>query len=175
MIWTYRDLVDFGTISQLTEVEKDFYTSYHEENYKEDIKMSQSMLTTSPKWSVIAGYYAMHNMTKLFLAKKFNLKITGKFIHEAVIEALKKYIEDEAVKSKLLELLNKSKKEFELMDLNLEDKEILPFVLGEAKRERSKAQYYKHYNISKQTTEGDSKKFSDSIIQPFVKIILEMM
>jgi len=172
---TYKDLVDFGTIGQLTEVEKDFYISYHQENYKEDIKISQSLMTTSPKWSVVAGYYAMHNLAKLFLAKKFNIKVAGKYIHEAVIEALKKHIGDGTVRNKLLELLDKSRIEFELIGLNLEDKEILPFVLSEAKRERSKVQYYKHYNISKKVATGESKKFSDSIVQPFVKIVLELM
>jgi hypothetical protein len=97
----YEDFVKLGTVRKLPEIEKKTYISFHEKAWKEDLETARNLVEKSPKWSVIAGYYAMHNLTKLFLAKKFNLKISGKFVHAATIEALRKFLKDKTLVKKL--------------------------------------------------------------------------
>ena len=51
----------------------------------------------------------MHDITKLFLAERFNAKITSPDIHFKAIEALEHFINDEELKKRLLRLLKEAK------------------------------------------------------------------
>jgi hypothetical protein len=155
---TYEDFEKIGTITKLPEVERKDYIKRHENFWKEDLKVAEKLLEISPRWALVAGYYAMHDFAKLFLAKKFNIKISGRFIHIATIEALKKFVEEQIV--------NKMSKAFEEVS-------ILPEFLEFAKRERSKSQYYskKFSDVNKNFV----KTFLQEIVKPFIEKLKEVM
>ena len=77
---TYDELVKLGTIRKLGEMERRDYSKFYEDAWREDLNVAKEILHVSPKWSIISGYYAMHDLTKLFLAKK-GIKVSGKFVH----------------------------------------------------------------------------------------------
>jgi hypothetical protein len=155
---TYEDFEKIGTISRLPEIEKEDYIKRHENFWKEDLEVAEKLVEISPRWALVAGYYAMHDFAKLFLAKKFNIKISGAFVHIATIEALKKFVEEEVV--------NKMNRAFEEVS-------VLPEFLEFARRERSKSQYYSkgYRNIDKNFV----KTFLQQIVKPFIKKLKEMM
>ena len=75
----YEDFLRMGVIRRLPEVEREKYLSFHERLWKEDFRTCRLLINKSPRWSIISGYYAMHDLAKYLLAKKFNIKISGKF------------------------------------------------------------------------------------------------
>ncbi|MEK6871913.1 MAG: hypothetical protein AABX16_03345 [Nanoarchaeota archaeon] len=80
-----------------------------------------------PRWSIISGYYALHDITKLFIAKKFQIKIDFK-VHATTIIVLRALLKNK----ELSQSLNNGYREFLLLANDLE----------EAKKERTKVQYY---------------------------------
>ena len=100
----------------------------------------------------------MHNFAKFFLAKKFNIKISGSFAHVATVEALKKFLKEEIIDK------------FERVS---EEILALPKFLEFARKERSKSQYY-----SREFKEIDKKfvrSFIDEIVKPFINKLKELM
>ena len=51
----------------LGEKEREDWIWFHENAYKEDLKLTEELMLKSPRWSIVAGYYAMHDLTKLYL------------------------------------------------------------------------------------------------------------
>jgi len=154
---TYEDFIETGTIRKLSEVEKNAYVSFHEKIWKEDLETAKQLVEKSPRWSIIAGYYAMHDLAKLFLAKKFNLKISGKFDHAATIEALKRFLKNK-------DAIKKFEDALEAVPV-----ELLPEYLELGKRERAKSQYY-----TRRFKEIDIKnaiEFLKEVVEPFVKTL----
>jgi len=155
---TYEDLIKKKVITKLPEVEKEDYIKRHEIFWKEDLEVAEKLTEMSPRWSLVAGYYAMHDFAKLFLAKKFDIKISGAFVHIATVEALRKFVEEE--------IANKMYKAFE-------DVSVLPEFLEFARRERSKSQYY-----SKKFSEVDKvfvQNFIQEIVKPFIEKLRSML
>jgi hypothetical protein len=148
---TYEDFEKMGIISKIPESEKEDYLKKHEKFYKEDLEIAEKLIEISPRWALIASYYAMHNFAKFFLAKKFNIKISGSFAHVATVEALKKFLKEEIIDK------------FERVS---EEILALPEFLEFARRERSKSQYY-----SREFKEID-KKFVRSLIDEIVKLLI---
>ena len=153
----YEDFAKAGTIRTLPEIERDDYIKFHEDLWKEDYEICKDLIEKSPRWSIISGYYAMHNMAKLFLAKNFRIKINGKFIHAAVIESLRKYLNEEDV----LEKLEKG-----VQECNLEE---IPNTIEFAKRERAKSQYYSRTGIK--ATTSKTVYFFKNIVKPFIETL----
>lgn len=118
------------SITDLKPIEKESYLNYLKESYKEDLKISKELLFKSPKWSIIAGYYSMHNISKYYLGLNFNLKLSAPEIHSATIQAIKKLV----AKKEALDLIEKI----------VEFEEILPLHFGpiKARNERSNIQYF---------------------------------
>lgn len=56
-------------ISRISELELDRYTNFFENSYKDNLNHSKENLTKFPRWSIVSGYYAMHDIAKLFIAK----------------------------------------------------------------------------------------------------------
>jgi len=77
---SYDDFVRMKVIRKLPEIEKKAYLAFHEKIWKEDFETGKSLIKISPRWAVIEGYYSMHNLAKLFLAEKFNIKPFVKMI-----------------------------------------------------------------------------------------------
>jgi len=159
--FSYEEFVRIRTIKKLAEVERESYISFYEKVWKEDFETAKRLLKINPRWAVIAGYYAMHNLAKLFLAKKFNLKISGKFVHAATIEALKKFLKE-----------RKIIKRFEL-SIKFVPVEELPELLEAGKRERSKSQYY--VGRSLEISSREAYYFFKEILEPFVKSLEKLI
>src|SRR3989338_9928282 len=78
-------------ISRIAETEIPRYINFFENSYKENLEHCKFCLEKFPRWSLISGYYAMHDITKLFLAKKFSIKVDFN-VHKTTIQILRKII-----------------------------------------------------------------------------------
>jgi len=114
-------------ISRINELELERYLNFFENFYIENLEHCKKNLTEFPRWSIISGYYLMHDVTKFLIAKKFNIKIDFK-VHLTTIQLLSELIKNK----ELIISLKRGYKEF----LTLANE------LDEAKKERTKAQYY---------------------------------
>ena len=114
-------------ISRIKDIEKERYLNFLKSSYINDFNHCKKNLNEFPRWSIISGYYSMHNVTKLFLVEKFSIKVDFK-VHSTTIIVLEKLIENKRIP----QLLEKAYKEF----LNLSND------LNEAKENRVQAQYY---------------------------------
>jgi len=154
--------------------EKGIYIKFHENAFEEDLIHAEKNVLEFPRWSIISGYYCMHDVTKLFLAKKFNIKIASPDIHSKTIEALEHFIKDNELKKKLLELLDDAKDIYYSTE-RLKEK-ILPVLLRRAKQERGKAQYYSEdYTKEMKVNSQKASYFLDTIVKPYVEIIKGLM
>lgn len=157
----YVDFVELGSIKELEPFDKPFYLEFLEKSYKEDFENSKNVLLSSPKWSIISGYYAMHNITKYYLALKFNKKIGLPDVHEATINASKELIKNKEIK--------------ELIDIAIfEFEEVIPihYSLIGAKKERKNLQYYS--DSSKKMQELTTQKasyFFNNITEKYIKLM----
>lgn len=156
---------------QIPATEKNNYLKFHELAYKEDYAHALKNSIDFPRWSIISGYYCMHDLTKLFLGKKFNIKISGEHIHVKTIHALETLIKDEQIKNKTIELLKKAENLYHSAE-RLKEKTI-PLMLKTGKQERRKAQYY-----TQEFPQANSEKaeyFLKTIVEPYKKIIEELL
>ncbi len=117
-----------GIIKKIVETEIERYTHFLTSSYKENLEHCKFNLEKFPRWSIISGYYAMHDITKLFLVKKFQIKIDIK-VHKTVLR-----ITEEITKDK--EILN-------LLKVGYEEFTKMASDLTEAREERQQAQYYR--------------------------------
>ena len=165
------DKEEYQLYEDLPEVEKESWIKFHENAYKDDLKHAEKDLIEFPRWSIISGYYAMHNITKLYLGKIHNVKIVGEQVHSKALKALSKFIQDKKEKEKVIGLLKKAEISF-FNVLQLEEK-TLPLMLRKGKTERGKTQYY-----SKDFSDIKSKKsvyFLDNIVKPYIEIMEGML
>lgn len=154
--------------------EKENYLLFHKTAYADDISTAEDNAIRHPRWAIIAGYYAMHDITKLFLAKEFSIKITSPNIHEKAIKVLEEFVHDKKLKEKLIELLKEAKEAYFNAERLKEN--TLSAMLKYGKAERGKTQYYSEDYSGK--AGPDSQKasyFLDTIAIPYVKIIERMV
>src|SRR3989344_2528952 len=166
----YESYVNEVRITLLPKAEMHKYEGYHRENYQEDQRISKFLTQQSPKWAIIAGYYAMHNLTKLFLAK-CNLKIGDRAAHTATIIALRKHIQDEKMREQVLTLLHKAQEAYDVLNSPLKEK-ILAVMLSSSLEERNKAQYYSE--DFKKVMLRHAMYFQENIILPYIEIMQEL-
>lgn len=151
--------------TKLPATEKENYIDFHKKAFEEDLKHAEKNLLEFPRWSIISGYYAMHDVTKLFLAQKYNLKLSSPDIHAKTIRTLGRVIKDENLKKKLLKLLKEAKDMYYSVE-RLKEK-VLPVLLKRGKQERTKSQYYTEDYTKKSLV--DSRKasyFLEKIVKP---------
>ena len=147
-------LIQEGKLSKINELEKDRYINFFDSSYNDNLNHSEFVLQAFPRWSIISGYYAMHDISKSFLAKQFGLKVEMK-VHATTIKALKELLKDkEAVK-----LMNKAYKEFKFLANDLAD----------AKKERVKTQYYTGTDYMKTEYQQRATLFLANVVKPFVE------
>jgi len=159
---------------KLPATERNNYISFHEHSSRDNLRHAEKNMLEFPRWSVISGYYAMHDVTKLFLAKQYNIKVSAPDIHAKTIEALEACIKEEKIKRRLLELLKEAKEIYFSVE-RLKER-VLPAMLRKGKQERGKSQYYTE-DYSK-TTAIDSRKasyFLETIVKPYVLLIEGLM
>ncbi|MGM5485438.1 MAG: hypothetical protein ACQEP1_06225 [Nanobdellota archaeon] len=153
----------------LTREESKRWIDFHSSAYKEDREMSDKIMTDSPRWSIIIGYYAMHNISKLYLAKVHNLKVTGESVHAKTIHFLSKYIKQES--ERVLPLIQKAKEEFDA--INSSNVHIVPRLLSKGRDERTKTQYYDSEKSNKSESEimQTAQYFYDNFVVPYISIM----
>ena len=146
-------LIKEGKISRINELEIDRYINFFSSSYKDNLDHCKATIKTFPRWSIISGYYAMHDITKLLIAKAFSLKIDFE-VHATTIKALKELVKNRDI----LNLLEKGYKEF----INLAND------LAEAKNERVKTQYYTGTEFMREEYKEKADAFLKDIVDPFI-------
>src|SRR3989344_9014843 len=153
-------LLEEGKISKINELELNRYVNFFENSYKDNLEHSKAIVQSFPRWSIISGYYAMHDITKLLLAKIFRIKIELE-VHATTIKVL-----DELIKNKeILSLIKKGYEEF----ISLAND------LAEAKKERVKTQYYTGTDFMKEQYQKKANEFLDKIVLPYLEKIRELL
>lgn len=172
----FEDFKEQGIISNLQFLEEENYLNFYEIIYKEDLEVAKKMLFFSPRWAFVAGYYAMHNITKLYLGKIHKLKISGQFIHEAVIESLRTVLKDEEQKKKALELLEEAKKTYQVFD-SWSKEAVIPFILRKSKEQRGQVQYYsKNFQeVIEPEYQQNAISFLNNVVHPFLELMGRML
>lgn len=174
---TYKELLQRQLIKRIETTEKEKYVSFHEENYKLDLNSAITFLAANnTKYSVIAGYYAVLNVTLWYFAKFFNLKIseedTG--VHTNCLIVLEKYVSDAKLRLKIVKLLNLAKKEFvSFTILKQKTEETLSLMLKQSADKRKRYTYYSTNrnlpNSSEQMEEA--KYFLENVVKPYIFIM----
>jgi len=107
-----------------------------------------------PRWAIISGYYAMHDMAKLLLAKQFRLKVDFE-VHSTTIKVLNTLVKNKQI----LNLIDKGYKEFISLANDLAD----------AKKDRVKVQYYTGTEYMKDEYKKRAKEFLRVVVEPYLK------
>lgn len=155
----------------LNEVEREIWINFHEFAYKDDLELCKKIINQHPRWSIISGYYAMHDITKLYLGKIHNIKISGLNTHKQTIDCLKKVLKDNENAKRIFSLLKFAEDKIE--EIGLED---VPYLLKIGKKERGRVQYYskKVFADNKEYIEK-AEKFVKDIVDVFIKIMEAML
>ena len=147
-------------ISRISELELGRYVNFFENSYKDDLNHSKENLDKFPRWSIISGYYTMHYMSKLFLAKKFRIKIE-KEVHSTTI--------------KVLRILSKRKDLTKLLETGYKEFQNLIIELEMGKKERIKAQYYTGTAYLEKVYRDRAKYFLNNIVEKFISKMKELV
>mgnify|MGYP001347431437 CR=1 FL=1 len=146
-------LFKIGMISRIEKTEKKRYLNFFSNSYKENLEHCKFVLESFPRWSIISGYYSMHDLSKLFLADKFSIKIEFK-VHETTISVLKELIKDKQVTEML----------------NLGYNELIKLLndLVIAKKQRTKVQYYTGTQFMQEKYKKEANKFLENTVLTFI-------
>lgn len=153
-------LIDEWKISRIKELEIERYVNFFLSSYKDNLEHCKAVIETFPRWSIISGYYAMHDITKLLLAKVFNLKIEFE-VHATTIKALRELIKNKEI----LKLLENGYQEFIYLANDL----------AEAKKERVKSQYYTGTAFMKEEYKKRAQNFLKEVVKPFILKINKLL
>ena len=149
-----------GIINKIVETEAGRYVNFFTNSYKENLEHCKFNLINFPRWSIISGYYAMHDITKLFLAKKFSIKIDAK-VHKTAI--------------KVMEEITKDKEILNLLKIGFEEFKQMASDLFEARGERQKAQYYTGTKFMKEKYKERALKFLNNTAEPYINKIKNLI
>lgn len=201
---TYEELMQRQLIKKIETVEKERYVSFHQSNYLFDLKSSLQFIEQgNAKYAVIAGYYAVLNVILWYFAKYtkstnclcfyiykgtknecenlvplvyFNLKIseedTG--VHTNSIIVLGKFVKEERLKARVIELLESAKREMLFFTLPRKNKEeMLPLLLRQSADKRKKYTYYSSQrDLPKEMDQlNEAKVFLDATVKLYVSIL----
>src|SRR3989344_6146945 len=149
-----------GRISKLNELEVERHVNFFDNSYKDNLEHSKENTENFPRWSIISGYYSMHDITKLLFAKKFRIKVELK-VHETTIKLLKILIQDK-------ELIS-------FIEIGYHEFKNLANDLVEAKKERVKVQYYTGTEFMKEKYKEKATDFLQNIVMPYLEKILGLI
>lgn len=153
-------LLNEGKISRINELELNRYVNFFENSYRDNLEHCKSNLDKFPRWAIISGYYSMHDITKLLLAKNFRIKIDFE-IHSTTIKVLRELIKDKRITS----LIEKGYKEFLTLANDLD----------EAKKERVKVQHYTGTKFMHREYLNRSEEFYNSVVIAYLKNIRRLL
>lgn len=149
-----------GKISRISEIELERYINFFENSYKDNLEHSEANVEKFPRWSIISGYYAMHDITKLLLAKKYRIKIEFE-VHATTIKVLREFIKNKEI----LKLIEEGYKEFLTLAQDLD----------EAKKERIKTQYYTGTQYMHEEYKKRAKDFYEKTVLKYLEKINELL
>lgn len=147
-------------VSKIKETELQRYTEFFTESYKDNLNHSQDNLESFPRWSIISGYYAMHDISKLLIAKIYHLKIEFE-VHATTIKVLRELLKDKEI----LKLIEEGYEEFKSLSKELSD----------AKKDRIKVQYYTGTKFMKEKYKKRSTEFHNDIVKPYIEKIKKLL
>ena len=151
-------MINEGKVSKIGELELGRYVGFFENAYRDNLAHCKAVLAAYPRWSIISGYYAMHDVTKLFLARRFSIKVEYE-VHSTTIKVLAELIKNK----ELISFMEKGYREF----ISLAND------LAEAKTERVKTQYYTGTEFMKAEYQKRASAFLKETVEPYIgKIIL---
>lgn len=145
-----------GKISKIRETELDRYIDFFTESYKDNLEHSKATIETHPRWSIISGYYAMHDISKLLIVKAYRLKMERE-VHATTIKVLRELIKDNDV----LKLIDEGYEEFKSLAQDLND----------AKVDRVKVQYYTGTEFMKKKYKERAKEFYSDTVEKYIEKI----
>ncbi|MEK6934178.1 MAG: hypothetical protein AABW75_04870 [Nanoarchaeota archaeon] len=186
-------------ISRISEFELERYANFFESSYKDNLEHSKKNIPYFPRWSIISGYYAMHDIkktmrhlalkgevcdrrssfgcsrnhhtikgvvfvkfldiTKLFIAKKYRIKIDFE-VHATTIKLLRELVKY----NEITLLFEKGYKEFLTLANDLE----------EARRDRSKVQYYTGTKFLIEEYKKRAFEFHEKVVLFYIEKIKEL-
>lgn len=149
-----------GLASKINETELSRYTNFFDNTSKENLSHCKFVLKNFPRWSIISGYYAMHDATKLLLAKKFMIKIDFN-VHKTTLAILKELIKDQEIRK--------------LLKIGYDGFIEMANDLSEAKSERTKAQYYTGSEFMKERYQEKARQFLEKVVIPYLNKMTEML
>ena len=149
-----------GKISKINELEISRYVNFFENSYKDNLEHSKENIGKFPRWAIISGYYAMHDITKLLLAKKFRIKVELE-VHSTTIKVLRELIRSKEI----LNLIEKGYNEFLSLAKDL----------AEAKDERVKVQYYTGTKFMQEEYTKRATEFYQSLVLIYLEKIKELI
>lgn len=140
--------------------------------YKEDRKLAEEILIKFPRWSIITGYFAMHDLAKLYLAKIHDIKVAGEQVHSKTVFLLKQHIVEGEGKEKIISLLEEADKEYSILRQGK-----IHLLLKDGKDERTTSQYYlgRDEGMFKQEFSRKASFFLDKIVDTFIRIMERML
>jgi len=153
-------LMNEGKLSRISELEKKRYVNFFAQSYTENFEHSIFVMERFPRWSIISGYYAMHDITKLLLAKEFGLRVDYK-VHATTIKAVRELVRNKEI----LKLIERGYQEF----ISLAND------LAEAKKERVKAQYYTGTDFMRKHYAESASEFSRDVVIPYIERIRKLL
>ena len=149
-----------GKISRIKETELNRYLEFFTESYQDNLKHSESNVMAYPRWSIISGYYSMHDISKLLIAKIYRFKIDRE-VHSTTIKVLRELLEDDEI----LKFIEEGYEEFQ----NLADE------LSDAKKDRVKVQYYTGTEFMKEKYKKRALEFNSGIVKPYIERIKKFL
>ena len=155
-----KRLMESEKISRIPETEIGRYLGFFKNSHADNLGHSEYVLDSFPRWSIISGYYAMHDLTKLYLAREYRIKIEED-VHQTTILVLNEALKDE-------ELIS-------LFESGYEEYRRMAEELASAKRERSRAQYYTGTPFSSADFKRRARKFHDEKVLPFIEKMMVIM
>ncbi len=153
-------LIQEGKVRKIPELELPRYLNFFVHSSQDNIGHSKAVIDTFPRWSIISGYYAMHDRAKLFLAQKFRLQIELE-VHATTIKVLKEVLQNEDI----LHLLERGYAEFITLANDL----------AQAKQERVRSQYYTGTTYMAQEYRKRAKSFLNEVVEPFLFKMEELL
>ena len=147
-------LLKEGKVSRILELELARYTGFFEQSSRDNRGHAAAVQQSFPRWSIISGYYAMHDITKLLLAKKFRLKVEQE-VHATTIKVLRELLGNR----RLLALIERGYQEFLFLANDLE----------EAKKERVRTQYYTGTTYMKEAYAERARIFFRDVVEPYLE------
>ncbi len=153
-------LLKEGKISRIGEFEIGRYINFFENSYQDNLEHCKKNIGEFPRWSIISGYYAMHDITKLLFVKKFRIKVDFE-VHATTI--------------KLLQELIKNKELFNLIEIGYKEFLSLANDLTEAKKDRTKVQYYTGTKFLKGEYGKRANQFYSKIVLVYIEKIKRLL